>query len=42
MTKPKSLPKFRSEGEERCFWETHDSSDYIDWTKAQRVRFPKS
>jgi predicted DNA binding CopG/RHH family protein len=28
--KPKSLPKFRSEGEERRFWETHDSGDYID------------
>ena len=41
MTKKlKSPPKFRSEAEERRFWETHDFSDYIDWTKAQRVRFP--
>ena len=38
--KLKSIPKFRSEAEERRFWETHDSSDYIDWTKAERVRFP--
>jgi predicted DNA binding CopG/RHH family protein len=38
--KLKSMPKFRSEAEERRFWETHDSSAYIDWTKAQRVRFP--
>ena len=36
----KSIPKFRSEAEERYFWETHDSSDYVDWTKAQRLRFP--
>ena len=36
----KSLPKFRSEAGERQFWETHDSSEYIDWSKAERVRFP--
>ena len=41
MTKKlKSIPKFRSEAEERRFWQTHDSSDHIDWTKAARVRFP--
>ena len=38
--KLKSIPKFRSEAEERRFWETHDSGDYIDWTKAALVRFP--
>jgi len=38
--KLKSIPKFRSEAEERRFWETHDSGDYIDWSKAQRLRFP--
>ena len=38
--KLKSIPKFRSEAEERRFWGTHDSGDYIDWTKAERVRFP--
>jgi predicted DNA binding CopG/RHH family protein len=38
--KLKSIPKFRSEAEERQFWETHDSSEYIDWSKAERVRFP--
>ncbi len=38
--KPKSLLKFRSEAEERCFWETHDSADHIDWSKARRVRLP--
>jgi predicted DNA binding CopG/RHH family protein len=36
----KTIPKFRSEAEERRFWETHDSSDYLDWSKAKRVRFP--
>ena len=38
--KLKSIPKFRSEAEERRFWETHDSSDYVDWSKAERVRLP--
>ena len=38
--KLKSIPKFRSEAEERRFWETHDSGDYIDWSKAERVRLP--
>jgi predicted DNA binding CopG/RHH family protein len=33
-------PKFKTEAEERKFWETHDSADYIDWSKAERVRFP--
>jgi len=26
--------------EERQFWETHDSTDHVDWSKAQRVRLP--
>jgi len=38
--KPKSVPKFRSEAEERRFWETHDSSEHVDWSKAERVRLP--
>ena len=38
--KLKSIPKFRSEAVERRFWETHASSDYVDWSKAERVRFP--
>jgi predicted DNA binding CopG/RHH family protein len=36
----KSIPKFRSEAEERRFWEAHDSSDLVDWSKAERVRLP--
>ena len=36
----KPLPKFKSEAEEREFWETHDSTEYIDWSKAERVQFP--
>ncbi len=36
----KSIPKFKSEAEERKFWETHDSTDYLDWSKAEHVGFP--
>jgi len=36
----KSVPAFASEVEERKFWETHDSADYVDWSKAQRVVLP--
>ncbi len=38
--KIKELPVFANEAEERAFWEKHDSSDYLDWSKAQRVRLP--
>lgn len=39
--KLKSVPRFRSEAEERAFWESHDSADYVDWSRAERTRFPK-
>jgi predicted DNA binding CopG/RHH family protein len=38
--KLKSIPAFAGEAEERRFWETHDSTDYVDWSKAERARFP--
>ncbi len=38
--KLKTVPKFRSEAEERAFWESHDTADYFDLSKAQRARFP--
>ncbi len=36
----KPVPQFKNEAEERAFWETHDSADYVDWAKAQRVVLP--
>ena len=36
----KPVPSFKSEAEERAFWESHDSADYVDWSRAERVRFP--
>lgn len=38
--KLKPIPQFKSEAEEREFWETHDSSDYVDWSKARSANFP--
>ena len=35
--KVKKVPKFKTEQEEREFKETHNSSDYVDWTKAESV-----
>ena len=41
MNKPnKTVPKFLNEAAERAFWETHDSTEYLDWTKARRVVLP--
>jgi predicted DNA binding CopG/RHH family protein len=36
----KKVPDFKSEAEERAFWESHDSSEYLDWSKARSVSFP--
>lgn len=38
--KLKEVPEFKNEDEEREFWWTHDSTDYVDWDKAERVIFP--
>ncbi len=41
MNKPnKPLPKFSSEAQERAFWEKNDSTEYLDWSKAQRASLP--
>lgn len=41
MRKSKKLPEFKTEAEERAFWESHDSSDYVDWSQAKQTSFPK-
>ncbi|HEX5845483.1 MAG: BrnA antitoxin family protein [Rhodoplanes sp.] len=41
MTKKlRPVPQFRTEAEERVFWESHDSADYVDLNRAERARFP--
>ena len=40
MSRKSEAPSFRNEADERRYWESHDSADHIDWTKAERVRMP--
>lgn len=34
------VPTFKNEDEERKFWATHDSTEFVDWSKAKRAVFP--
>lgn len=36
----KKIPSFKSENAERTFWDTNDSTEYVDWKGAKRVKFP--
>lgn len=36
----KTIPKFANEAQERAFWEADDSTDYLDWSKANKVTLP--
>lgn len=36
----KKIPQFTSEDEERKFWATADSTEYIDWENAKRTVLP--
>lgn len=36
----KPIPVFASEAEEREFWMSQDSADYLDWSKGKRSVFP--
>lgn len=40
MKKLKKIPLFKTEDEEREFWAIHDSTEYIDWSKAEKAVFP--
>ena len=39
--KKKTLPKFKSEDQERKFWATADSTQYVDWPSGKRGKFVK-
>jgi predicted DNA binding CopG/RHH family protein len=36
----KKIPRFKNEDQERAFWATHDSTEYVDWKKGKKVTFP--
>lgn len=41
MSKLKPKPTFKSDAQEAAFWASHDSTEYIDYSKSRRMVFPK-
>ncbi len=41
MSKLKPRPTLKSEAQEASFWASHDSMEYIDYSKSRRMIFPK-
>ena len=35
-----ALPLFANEEEERIFWESHESTAYLDWSQARQLSLP--
>ena len=33
----RKIPEFKNDDEEREFWSSHDSAEYVDWKKAKRI-----
>jgi predicted DNA binding CopG/RHH family protein len=40
MKKLKKIPQFKSEKEERKFWQKVDSTDYVNYSKLEKASFP--
>ena len=41
MTKPtKAIPEFANGAQGRAYWESHDSTEHLDWSKAQKITLP--
>lgn len=40
MKKLKKIPQFRSEKQEREFWQKADSTQYIDYSQVENWQFP--
>ena len=36
----KAVPKFSNEADEKAFWESHDTTEYLDWSKARKAVLP--
>ena len=37
----KTIPRFDSEDQEREFWSSHDSTEYVNWSQARKVVLPE-
>jgi len=40
MKKLKPIPRFKNEDQEREFWATHDTTEYLDTSKPIKIVFP--
>lgn len=40
MKQLKQIPHFKNEAEERVFWQTHDSTEYVDYSSVKNWKFP--
>jgi len=40
MSNLKKIPDFKDLEEETKFWDTHDSTEYVDWSQAKKTVFP--
>ncbi len=40
MRKVKKTPSFKTEAEERAFWEATDTAGHLDWSQAKEASFP--
>ena len=38
--KRKKLPNFKTEQQEREFWDTHSSEEYVNWNKVEVINAP--
>jgi predicted DNA binding CopG/RHH family protein len=36
----RKVPKFENEDQERKFWASHDSTEYLNWRQGRRVKLP--
>ena len=36
----KAIPTFTGEAQERTYWESHDSTEHLDWSKAKKITLP--
>lgn len=35
-----AIPTFANEAQERAYWESHDSTEHLDWSRAQKATLP--
>ena len=40
MKNLKTIPDFKNTEEEAEFWDTHDSTEFVDWSKSEKTIFP--